>query len=114
MSWAYSCIIPEDMFGVTKEEAMKQLELFPTELEGVLDEAKRIVNGARNEDYGTPEDNFARIATMWSVILGTEVTPRQVATCMIALKLARDAFQPKRDNLVDIAGYAHCASTLGK
>lgn len=114
MSWAYSCVIPEDMFGVTKEKAMEQLQLFATKEESVLSEAQRIVDGQRQGDYGSPEDNFARIAAMWSVLLGVEISPRKVALCMIALKLARDTHQAKRDNLVDIAGYAQCAHTCGK
>ena len=43
---------------------------------------------------------------MWSAILGQEVTPAQVGLCMIAVKVSRECHKPKRDNLVDIAGYA--------
>jgi hypothetical protein len=43
---------------------------------------------------------------MWAAILDLpEVTPAQVALCMVALKISRECHQPKRDNLVDGAGY---------
>ena len=75
----------------------------------VLDEARLICDGDRTNDYGRPEDSYARIAEMWSIILRQPVTARQVAQCMIGLKLVRDSHRPKLDNLVDIAGYALCA-----
>ena len=74
--------------------------------ETVLEEADELVNGARQEDYGHPLDDFSRTAQMWSAILGDEVTPEQVALCMCAVKLSRQCNRPKRDNLVDLAGYA--------
>lgn len=39
-------------------------------------------------------------------------TDRDVSMMMILVKVARDANKPKRDNLVDIAGYARCAERL--
>lgn len=72
----------------------------------VLLEAHGLVHGDRNDSYGHPLDDFTRTAQMWSVILGVEVEPQQVGLCMIALKISRECHQPKRDNLVDIAGYA--------
>lgn len=72
----------------------------------ILEEANKLVYGDRNEDYGHPFDDFSKTATMWSMILGTEVTPEQVGLCMIAVKLSRQINKPKRDNLVDLAGYA--------
>lgn len=79
--------------------------------ESVLDEAKRVVN-QRQMAYGSREDNFGRIAAMWSAILGVTVSPRQVALCMIAVKIARECWKPSRDNATDIAGYADCLSRL--
>ena len=44
---------------------------------------------------------------MWGVILDVgPLSAEDVALCMIAVKLARQATRPKRDNIVDIAGYA--------
>lgn len=80
--------------------------------QSVLEEAAKCVTGPRRRDYGTPDENFSLIASLWSVQLKHEVTPMQVALCLILLKVARQSNSPKRDNLVDIAGYAQCASEL--
>lgn len=79
----------------------------------ILNEAARIVDGARNQDYGTPAANHGRTAELWSVYLGLEISPRQVCMMNILQKISRDAFRAKRDNLVDIAGYARNAEMLG-
>lgn len=88
------------------------LELKKVDEQSVLKEAEKCVTGPRRRDYGTPDENFGLIASLWSVQLKHEVTPMQVALCLILLKVARQANSPKRDNLVDIAGYAQCASEL--
>lgn len=71
----------------------------------IFEEANSLIHGDRQLSYDHPLDNFTRIAKIWSVILGIEVTPEQVGLCMVGTKLAREAFSPKRDNLVDGAGY---------
>lgn len=71
----------------------------------LFEEANYLIHGDRQRDYDHPLDNFTRIAKIWSVILGVEVTPEQVGLCMVGTKLAREAYNPKRDNLVDGAGY---------
>ena len=73
--------------------------------ETILDEAKRIVYGERGENYGHPFEDFSRTAQIWSAILGITVEPEQVALCMIGLKISRECNRPKRDNVVDGAGY---------
>lgn len=72
----------------------------------VLLEANDLVHGDRQADYGHPLDDFTKTAAMWSAILGTTVTAEQVGLCMCAVKISRQANRPKRDNLVDLAGYA--------
>jgi hypothetical protein len=73
-----------------------------------LREAARIVAGDRDVQYGAPEDNLGRIAKIWSVIFGIEISAQDVAMAMIGLKMARfvnkGEFQP--DTWIDIAGYA--------
>ena len=88
------------------------------EPESLLDEAKRITASDRHEDYGHPSQDFARTAQMWTGILtprlreGERIMPMDVPLCMIAVKLARQAHRHKRDNLVDIAGYARTAAMI--
>ena len=71
----------------------------------ILDEAKEVINGERQNHYGDPEDSFALIAEYWSIYLERNITPQDVAMMMVLFKLARESHQHKRDNLVDAAGY---------
>lgn len=76
-------------------------------IESVLELAARLVHGDRGESYGNPYDDFTRVGKMWGAVLGTgDVPPDKVALCMICLKVSREANKHKRDNIVDIAGYA--------
>lgn len=84
------------------------------EPKNILIEADEITGGGRQEDYGHPEDSFKKIADYWSVYLGVDVQPCDVARMMVLLKVARQQNRPKRDNLVDIAGYARTEEMLGE
>lgn len=79
----------------------------------VLDEATRIVCGAREQVYGTPEDTFRTIADLWTTYLETPISDKDVSVMMIMLKIARiKNGQYKADNWIDIAGYAACGSEI--
>ena len=63
----------------------------------------------RRSDYGEPEDLFENVAARWSHVLGIRVTTAQVALCLMDLKMARLAHNPKHlDSLVDVLGYGAC------
>ncbi len=67
------------------------------------------VLGNRQERYGEANGMFTQIAGRWSMTLGVEISPAQVALCMIDLKMARLSRNPQDfDSAVDIAGYAAC------
>lgn len=71
-----------------------------------LKQAKTIINGARAKSYGSAKDNFIRVAKLWSVILGQEITPTQAILCMDAIKTSRLIENPTHaDSWVDKAGY---------
>ena len=74
--------------------------------ETVLQEAQRLISGEKRSEYGSPLQSFQTIAELWATILRAPVTQEQVALCMIGFKIAREMNAHKRDNLVDIAGYA--------
>jgi hypothetical protein len=76
------------------------------DVKSVCAEADGLVSGERRATYGHPKQNFARTAKIWSGILNYTVTAEQVGLCMMGLKLAREAHLHKRDNLVDLCGYA--------
>jgi Domain of unknown function (DUF6378) len=72
----------------------------------LLDEAEAIL-AARESAYGDPARSFAIIAARWSLTLGRQITPSQVALCMIDLKLARLGNDPTHhDSVIDVIGYA--------
>lgn len=73
----------------------------------ILSEAASLVHGDRGANYGHPIHDFTRTGRMWGAILGIpDVPPEKVALCMIAVKMSRECNSSKRDNAVDIAGYA--------
>lgn len=81
--------------------------------EEILTEAAAIVTQDRATDYGTPENNFGKIAELWSAYLEIPVQAHDVASMMILLKLARVTSSPKKmDHWVDIAGYAACGGEV--
>lgn len=71
-----------------------------------IQEADRIVDGARQADYGHPIDDFTRTGRMWGAIMGvSDIDPAVVSLCMLAVKMSREVNRPKRDNRVDMHGY---------
>lgn len=72
----------------------------------LMEEVLATINHDRQTDYGAPEDTFALIAAFWSAYLGTDVKPADVAALMQLLKIARQRGKSKKDNFVDLVGYA--------
>jgi hypothetical protein len=77
-----------------------------------LEIANELVSGDRGESYGHPAEDFGRTALIWSAILGTKVTAKQVALCMIGVKISREVNAHSPDNLIDMAGYARTAEMV--
>lgn len=86
-----------------------------TPREEVLIEAGRIISGQRDTQYGGPEDNFERIAKIWSVIFHREFSREDVAMAMVAVKVARFASNSgfQADTWTDIVGYGACGYEVG-
>lgn len=81
--------------------------------EETLDTAKKCVMGDREQDYGTPESNFATIASFWSDYLDMDISAQQVADMMILMKISRiKNGGGTGDSYVDIAGYAACGNEI--
>ncbi len=78
-----------------------------------LNRAKECVLGQREQDYGSPENNFRTIAEFWSAYKGVEFTAGDVAMMMALLKVARiSTGTGTSDSFVDLAGYAACAAEI--
>lgn len=121
----------EDVVG-TKEDRMSDVKA------QIAQEALEVVNGARRQAYGKPEQNFDRIAAFWMTYFrakgwtiaevhtgegpnGTldvqlhsfdnKILPRDVAAMMRLVKEARLAESPThRDSYVDLVGYSLCGA----
>jgi hypothetical protein len=82
--------------------------------EQLLEHAADIVSRRRRE-YGEPVDLFEQVAKRWSLTLGTELSPAQVVLCLIDLKVARLARDPRHfDSQADVAGYAACLREVSR
>jgi len=55
----------------------------------ILQKAKQCVCGQREQDYGSPENNFQTISDLWKAYKGIDFTPTDVAMMMALLKIAR-------------------------
>lgn len=83
----------------------------------ILDMAAKITKGERETQYGGPEDNFRKIAELWSAYLSKEeavvLTAEDVAVMMILFKVGRlTTGGGSADTWVDIAGYAACGGEI--
>lgn len=88
----------------------------------ILAEAESIINGARQDMYGNPEDCFTDIAELWSwwlqkkadnvqkavgqTVAAPALCAHDVAMLMCLLKIARESNGAgRRDNILDACGY---------
>lgn len=90
----------------------------------VLATANKCVSGDREQDYGSPENNFRTIAAFWNAYIASKVGAAQgiapvaldgkdVAAMLGLLKIARiSSGHAKADNWIDLAGYAACGGEL--
>ena len=78
----------------------------------ILEEALHITTSDRRSQYGNPKMDFERIAKISTILLGRDISAKDVVVILIAMKLSRNAYQYKRDTCVDIAGYARVLSIL--
>lgn len=83
--------------------------------ESILQEAQRLTHGPRRADYGHPLDDYSRTAAIATALLshklrdGEQISAADMALLMVGVKLSRQVNHPKRDNMVDAAGYAWVA-----
>jgi len=86
----------------------------------IADEAKRIVAGARRSAYGSPENNFERIARFWTAYFQNTgrdlvITAADVSPLMRLMKEARLCESPShRDSFVDLIGYTLTGAEVNK
>lgn len=84
--------------------------------ESTAEEAHRLVHGPRGSAYGHPLDDMGRTAGMLNSLLKDvlrwELNARDVWQIMACVKLSRERNSPKRDNRVDLGGYAETGEMI--
>lgn len=83
----------------------------------ILRAAEQMVNGSRQEDYGDPEDNFSKIAKLWSAYCDFTFSAHDVAMMLSLMKVGRisAAYKQgkyKKDSYIDGPGYIACAGEI--
>src|SRR3990167_3654224 len=79
----------------------------------ILSKAAELIDGERNVQHGDRKACHTQIARLWTAYLGCQVTPVDVASMMILLKLARtQTGNQNSDSWVDICGYGAIAGEL--
>lgn len=108
-------------YEVIEDEKAAEKPSAPTTRASILEEAKHCVCGQREQDYGSPEDNFRLIASLWEPYIRQRrignadvcILPEDVAMLMALLKIARICTGTgTADSFVDLAGYAACGGEI--
>jgi hypothetical protein len=74
----------------------------------ILKKADEIINQRQEEkerQYGPFEDGMQKAAELASIMSSKQITIIDMYNCMIALKLSRQSYNHKEDNLLDAVAY---------
>lgn len=74
----------------------------------ILDKANKIINERSEEKermYGPFNEGMERAAMIASGATGKTITPQDMYMCLVALKLSRQSYNHKEDNLLDAVAY---------
>lgn len=111
---------PNEMHDLVKEVIISSVKpKLKLAASTFLSKVNEIVTGPREKEYGDKTENHARIAKLWNMWLtetkedGDAITPYDVATMMLMVKLARLMQSPgHQDSHIDIAGYVACMEEI--
>lgn len=77
-------------------------------MENILKLADEIVNHRSEEktrEYGPFNESMERAAQIASLITNKNISVDDMFVCMMSLKLSREAYSHKEDNLLDLVAY---------
>jgi hypothetical protein len=83
-------------------------EIPEADIDSILVEADRIINQRSEEksrQYGPFSEGMERAAMIASGCTGKHFTAKDMYLCLAALKLSRESYNHKRDNLLDAVAY---------
>ena len=86
----------------------------------ILQKAKDLITGDRNDTHGDAFQNHAEIAEFWNIFLDkklqpmADITAEDVALMMVLMKISRNSQGKKSniDNFIDMCGYAAIAGEI--
>ena len=78
-----------------------------------FDEAKEAV-GQRRDGYNGPVNNFINTVNTYNALTESNMTVKQAVFFMLCLKLSREKFKHKHDNIVDLMGYSDCLNIVAE
>tara|TARA_B100001175_G_C19503026_1_gene639260 strand:+ start:1619 stop:1885 length:267 start_codon:yes stop_codon:yes gene_type:complete len=84
-------------------------------MSNILHEANEIINNRSEEKsrtYGPFSEGMRRAAKIASGATGKEITTEDMYMCMVALKLSRESYNHKEDNLLDAVAYLGALNNL--
>jgi len=74
----------------------------------ILKQADEIINNRSEEkerQYGPLSDGMDRAAQIFNGMTGLDLTGREMLKALVALKLSRESYNHKTDNLLDTVAY---------
>jgi hypothetical protein len=74
----------------------------------ILEKSNEIVNLRAEEkarEYGDFEEGMGVAAKIASLMTGKDISTSDMYKCMVALKLSRESYNHKEDNLLDAVAY---------
>jgi hypothetical protein len=74
----------------------------------ILEQANNIVfkRGEEKErQYGPMKESMEKAATLASTMCNKEITAKDLYLCMVALKMSRESYSKKYDNVLDSIAY---------
>lgn len=76
-----------------------------TKRKSIFKECENILSGDREQMYGKPEDSSKVMSDYMSAYLGKKVSRRDTFMLLALMKLARESYKHKHDNIVDAINY---------
>lgn len=83
----------------------------------ILEKANNIVyyrSEEKERQYGPFKEGMEKASRIASEISGKEITAKDITICMMALKLSRESYNHKEDNLLDLIAYSAILNELHK
>jgi hypothetical protein len=85
--------------------------------ESILQEAQRLITGARQKAYSHPLDDYTKVVEIFKALTGVQLTLDQALLFMVSVKMARlrtnlEKGLLHRDSAVDACGYLGCMEMI--